>query len=145
MNYAIRGSDIGQDSCLAVLPASYKRTEKTMGVSCPYTVKDVLTRFYGVDMGLALENYVKTEQVNIRKAGMPANSDNYRLLKWNYYKTYSAIDQPVEGTAVDFMVCGTVEGDTPTRTVSKCICFKIRSKGLNVFVLEFALSLYDWV
>ncbi len=128
MKYRFLTTDFGQGVSLLGLPVSYHNGEQPAQLDKPFSVHEVLTRYYGEDFGLTLGNFLKMEVEYLHANGVMRKSQNIRLLSYYHKMTRSRLEQNPSETVVDFIVHGIMEGDieAENRTVRESNDFRIR-------------------
>lgn len=116
MHYAILESDIGQGAGAIAITVAHSRPKKSVDMSQPHSVAEVLQTFYEEDFGTILENYAKAERVEVQAEGVLVNADRLKVRMWTYLKTLSKLRQPVESTVVDVILRGRLEGEYKNST-----------------------------
>lgn len=110
MQYYITDKDYGQGKGLTALPVSEHIKEDKPVENRPYSAYEVLTEFYGEDMGAYLGNYVTMEIETIQDKGVMKKAQEVRLKSYQYLMTKSKLLQDTHETVVDFLVKANLSG-----------------------------------
>lgn len=93
----------------------------------PYSVVDVLQKVYHVDFLAVLEDYVSTEVEQIKEAGILRGAEKLKARMWEYKKTLSKLQQPVDCTVVDVILRSKLEGSYKDGTIKyENVNFRLR-------------------